>query len=92
MGYVFVTVAILISVQKYCLYVNSIIAGRKQIRSRKKGVGVHPQVFLTSYAKFQLPRFLCSSVTSLTHKPTHVLSYLYDELEGMGREVDFGVI
>jgi hypothetical protein len=39
---------------------------------------IHPQVSLGTYAKFQ--RFIGGCVRALTHKPPHILIYLYDNL------------
>jgi hypothetical protein len=58
--HVAIIVAILLSAQICLLYVKFLIAAHKQKRceSKNKPYGEHPQVFHSSYAKFQLSRFL----------------------------------
>jgi hypothetical protein len=72
---------ILRSAQKYFLYVNSLIAARKQKRYKSKrkkyALGAHPQVFLSTYAKLQPSRFFAFRVRALTHKSTHIIFISY---------------
>lgn len=71
--YVFIIVNILLSVKKYHLY-NSLIAVRKRKGFRRAQL----QVSQSSYAKFQVSRFLGFRVRALAHKSSYILFYLLD--------------